>query len=72
MVFERRPEVRVAICTALRRLCVQNKLVLKAQGQEVRHATSVSRSAPVMPANSSYCSANPCMHQALMTIHLRC
>jgi hypothetical protein len=35
VVFERRPEVRVAICTALRRLCVQNKLVLKAHGQQV-------------------------------------
>ncbi|GAB4822579.1 hypothetical protein N2152v2_009625 [Parachlorella kessleri] len=34
-VFERRPEVRPAILTALRRLCVQNKLALKAHGQQV-------------------------------------
>lgn len=36
LVFERRPEVRPAILTALRRLCVQNKLVLRAAGHEVR------------------------------------
>lgn len=38
LVFERRQEVRVSILTALRRLCVQNKLVLRAAGQQVCRA----------------------------------
>lgn len=37
-MFERRQEVRMSILTALRRLCVQNKLVLRAAGQQVRRA----------------------------------
>lgn len=36
--FEKRPDLRVTICHALRRLCTQNRAALAAAGQPVGHA----------------------------------
>lgn len=36
--FEKRAELRVPICHALRRLCAQNRAVLAAAGEPVGHA----------------------------------
>jgi ribosomal RNA-processing protein 12 len=36
--FQKRPELRPVICSALRRVCVQCRLALRAAGEEVGHA----------------------------------